>query len=508
MPTIDSPLLFGLAIGPAMFLAVILHEVGHVVAATCAGIPVAAWGVGYRSPWFYRRIANTTFYLGRPLTGGLTLCLRPSLERRPIHEFILILGGPVASGLGFVVGVLLMESYASSDILASWTYASVVFVLLSSVPFVFSSGAVRVGNDAYQLIEILLRGRENPPLELGQSLASMQALLDLLTKINCEAGIAYYQSIIGIIQASLGNVTGARECLSNAQPSSGDMRLFAFAQATTAVCHNVDDAEQILAMSRDRCSGDATAEFSIDCLHEEWRIGRDLVDEQRLDQLWEQSLAASRRDWLCSVDVLRFKANLGSNDDNVESQCRRLLSAHRSQLNGVTKAWALTLTTERLATQGNVNRAKVLLGEAQAAIAAEAIKIGCLATRDAYVKSAAEPLESAFRDSTVSLRLLIDEMSQTRPGRRKVFAYMALALGALAFTASIAFVFVVYFGQCSPKSGIAMAAILPAVLCALLALVASVICILRSEHNKWPALSTALVLVFLTFAIAVLIPQS
>ena len=52
MPSHDSPILFALAAGPAMFLAVILHEVGHVLAARCVGIDVAAWGVGYRRPWF------------------------------------------------------------------------------------------------------------------------------------------------------------------------------------------------------------------------------------------------------------------------------------------------------------------------------------------------------------------------------------------------------------------------------------------------------------------------
>jgi hypothetical protein len=147
MPWPESILVFVLALGPGLVLAIILHEAGHVLAGRCAGFQVSTWGVGVRRPWYYQRIGSTTFYLGWPMTMGLTLCLRDTLESPPGPLSFMIFGGPMASLIGLAAGVGIWLLGAQSDVLAAWIAISLLFVISSAVPFEIRSGPVRLQNE-------------------------------------------------------------------------------------------------------------------------------------------------------------------------------------------------------------------------------------------------------------------------------------------------------------------------------------------------------------------------
>src|SRR5215207_2981218 len=95
----ESFLLFGLAFYPALFLAVVWHEFGHYLAARIVGRRVLAWGVGMARPWLKVPHGDAVFFVGRPLTAGITLLSPPVLRRRPGADFAIIAAGPTASFL-------------------------------------------------------------------------------------------------------------------------------------------------------------------------------------------------------------------------------------------------------------------------------------------------------------------------------------------------------------------------------------------------------------------------
>ena len=169
--------------------------------------PPGAWvidGPGSRS------IGSSTFYLGRPLTGGMMIPIRPTLEHQPIKEFIMVLGGPLASTLGLAFGLAGFSLGIQSAVLYAWIYVSAIYVLLSSIPYTFTSKSLRLINDASRLIHILIEV-ESIALPVGPALASTQALAELLTAIKCDTGLSYIHSSIASLQAVLGDLVSARQ---------------------------------------------------------------------------------------------------------------------------------------------------------------------------------------------------------------------------------------------------------------------------------------------------------
>ena len=98
---------------------------------------------------------------------GLTLYCRNTLERQPVAEFITILGGPLASYLGLLIGLAAWWSGLHSDVLLSWIAISALLCLTSSIPSVIGQGRVRLENDARLLWGILQYRRQTRNASAG-----------------------------------------------------------------------------------------------------------------------------------------------------------------------------------------------------------------------------------------------------------------------------------------------------------------------------------------------------
>lgn len=499
MPSIDSDLLFFIALGPAIFAAVILHEAGHVIAARCVGIDIAAWGVGYRRPWFHIRTGGAKFYLGRPLTGGIMIPIRKTIERQPLQEFVMIVGGPLASALGLASGLLALGLGFRSGVLSAWIYVSAIFVLFSLFPYEYVSRNFRLVSDASQLIRILKNGRESQAVPIGPALASTQVLVDLLTEIQCTTGMRYFYSAIASLQAALGDVVSASSSLDSARTYADRCSLHYYAQAIFAAEANPSDAKEVFRSALDECCGDATAEFGIECIRENWQIQRGCGNSEKRRLLRQRAMGESRRDWLCWVEVIDFEAE---SSEDVETRCRRIQNEFQRHLNGVAAARLLALTSRRLASQGNLERAEVLFHEAEAAIAREAAAIADATTREAYLRSAERPLLEVAEMSGISRPDFEPPALEKRSARPRFFAYASMAVIVPSFITSSIGALLILMGEHRRVERGALALEALAVSGALLSLASIAISIFRGEHRRWNVLSASLTLTILTMAIA------
>lgn len=101
-----------LGLYPAMYLAVLCHEIGHVVVGRLAGFTITSFGLGTQDPFFKARMpGGTIFYLCRrnPLLGICWTSTPELLPTRSRSVFVL-LGGAIMNLLLVVPSVLLWRA--------------------------------------------------------------------------------------------------------------------------------------------------------------------------------------------------------------------------------------------------------------------------------------------------------------------------------------------------------------------------------------------------------------
>src|SRR5438034_5109697 len=81
----------------AFYGGVAFHELGHALAGSLAGRRIAACGLGRRPPFLYVRIRGICFFVGVPLSPGLTIAVSDQIGTRARGMSILLLGGPLAN---------------------------------------------------------------------------------------------------------------------------------------------------------------------------------------------------------------------------------------------------------------------------------------------------------------------------------------------------------------------------------------------------------------------------
>lgn len=505
MPWPSHWFVFLLMLLPVTMLAVVWHEAGHVLAARCAGLRVTAWGVGFRRPWFHARLGRATFYLGHPFSAGLTLFLRPCIERQPLREFITIAGGPLATLFGLALGLMLWSRGLRADALVAWIFVSSVFCFLSCVPFTGKSGPLRIRNDASQLIDILRFGRQAEYSQVAATLSTVLALAELLEQIQCDAGAAYMNCWASIIESSVGDIAAARERLRRAESTQPELHglagLLAYAQATVAVSEADETAETRLVAARELCHEDPLAGFGLDCMRLRLLMeqGQDIRDD--LNLLRERAVAVSRQDWQCAAESMLFEAT--TDCDAPETSCRDLIQRYPRYLSTTAKVQLLGIATERLAIVGDTRCARALFAEAQTAIAAEASLIRSEQTRRAFTTEMAKPLQRALAATADGDPIFIPDLAAKNDqpaNRREVFANITLAIGFAAATATGCAVPLALEHELGhAASGRAMFFL---TLCMLASLISGLISVLRRER-RWRRLLTGLALVGASIVAAV-----
>lgn len=222
IPTYQSWPLFVALLLPSQMLGVVIHELGHLAAGRLARVDVVACGVGLRRPWLWRTWRGVTFYLGWPLTSGLTLFVSEGICM-PRRAFLCcIVGGPAATLLICAVAWVAWLYGAHWDWIAAVFWTALFTLLVTGIPAQVASHRITLLNDA-ALAWHTWKGRDvNAMITPGASLASMSHLADFCGRIGCLRGrIAYTLGLAGQ-QADLGHWEEAVKTLQD--ESLGDPR--------------------------------------------------------------------------------------------------------------------------------------------------------------------------------------------------------------------------------------------------------------------------------------------
>ena len=323
MPWPVSWWFFGLSLVPTFWFAIFWHEAGHAAAARCLGIPVYAWGLGIRKPWFSIRIGTTSFYIARPLSLGLTHYHQASFERIPRTDFLIFLAGPIATLLGFLAGLISWFLGIHSDLLLAWTLNNAFFVAFSFIPIQLRSDGLTLSTDAHQLLDFLSYGPQAPEQSIGPVLSNLRQFIALFEQIGQAAAAARYRALASLVNAWLHDIPAALEELERAEAVSWDslpgaQLELAFVKATIAVASKSPTARDQLELAREKTEPGTMLRFLTDCLREAWRLDQGADVSAALVNLRKEAVLARRQDWLTRVDILFFEAR---NEEDVAVHC-------------------------------------------------------------------------------------------------------------------------------------------------------------------------------------------
>lgn len=152
-------LLLGASIA-TLYLAVVVHEIGHLVAARLVGYRVSSLGLGLADPLCILPLpGNLRFYLCRntPLQG-LTWVLRPRWAVSRERDRVLLLGGVLANLAGVIVGLWLYFSPLPLTVRAIGAVSVAIhgfFAMVNLLPVPFRLGGATFRSDGAQLAGVL-----------------------------------------------------------------------------------------------------------------------------------------------------------------------------------------------------------------------------------------------------------------------------------------------------------------------------------------------------------------
>lgn len=126
----------------AVYLSLIIHELGHVLAGTLAGFRSVACGIGTAQPFARVRIAGVRFYLARPILRGMTWALprRLSPDRKALA--ILSAGGPLANLATGLVAWVVSRPLVDGTFVRLFVLCSLMMGIGNLVPFYSSISGV------------------------------------------------------------------------------------------------------------------------------------------------------------------------------------------------------------------------------------------------------------------------------------------------------------------------------------------------------------------------------
>jgi hypothetical protein len=263
-----------------LYLAIIVHELGHVLAGILAGFRIVSSGIGVTRPFARIRIAGVWFYLGRPVLRGFTLALPRRLGPDRKALAILYAGGSLANlatGLVAWVGWRHLVDWTSWRPFDDWTFSSVfmdVSLMMGIANLVpFHSSRVGSASDGLTILRSL---RNTLSYDHAYSITSYEWVFALCKSLNAREGTAYFGRALALECASMGDFQTAEELLEDpalpaAQPHSLAHQVDILTRVTLAVGKKAPNAEALMTQATDTCT-DEDASLNLKLLLAEHRI--------------------------------------------------------------------------------------------------------------------------------------------------------------------------------------------------------------------------------------------
>ena len=361
----SSLFFFGLLL--ASVISFPLHELGHVLAGRLAGYRNAACGVGFPGPFFRFRLGGTSFYLGKPLLGGMTL---PIWEGFPSARSLILFnaGGPLANlALGGAALILWDAGLRSGFVSSAW-YVSVVFFLWHILPFTFTASGARFRSDGL-LIAQAWRGTWRQWDQSGDQIAALKALRGFCRELDSLLGEVHYTLLLAWHEVKLFDVESAQEtlrdeCLLDPRRGLFGQMLEAVVHAVIAVETEPSNACVIIDGAKKVCSSDSAAQVILLLAHASAALNTGLPAAS----LAREALAGAReiKDPLLETAAMALIIQADPPEDvfDVLDACREILSFRGSRK--ATPLIALNLlcwVMKILAAKGHDNAVRVLFQE-------------------------------------------------------------------------------------------------------------------------------------------------
>jgi len=153
----------------AVYLGVIIHEIGHALTGKVFGFVITSFGVGTSGPFLILPIGRTRFYLGliQPFQG-LTFAFLPRPFTDRIRLVAYVSGGIAANALCMAAALCLtvyLPLGMPSIFLGIFAAANALIAIVSLIPVHFRVGGTILRSDGKLLLEILRTDYQSSPIE-------------------------------------------------------------------------------------------------------------------------------------------------------------------------------------------------------------------------------------------------------------------------------------------------------------------------------------------------------
>jgi hypothetical protein len=406
--------IFGVLVGyPA---AVAAHELGHALFGKLVGLRVVACGIGSHHPFFRVRIGDTSYYVGRPLTSGLTFGVHESVMTPWKRMAIFTAGGPLASLCTAMAAAFLAFSGYYNGFVLSLGAFSAFFFIGGMISGRANIAGIPMPNDG-MLFRAYWNRHYAEISDPGIALATCVAMRDLFRDLQCTAGLIHATLGIAATQIVLGDAVSAKESLSDPILSIPE-------RGTTGRTQQSFFQAYLDLESNDRTADDVLREAKTVFEREPYAIaalyvaaaGAAITRGEPIVHLVAAAIQYNTAIDCPSLDSAIRAFNILSNPENdLAHRSRTLLSERgRGQLDPVMAAWFAVAVTQLLVARNETHEARLMFQEALRRLNRIAATIRSEVTRRRFQVAFAAPLKAATDAFDDEVPLFVPE-SPVRP---------------------------------------------------------------------------------------------
>lgn len=386
----------------ALYLSILVHELGHALAGTLAGFRIVSCGIGTARPFARIRIAGVCFYLARPLLRGLTLAIPNRLGPNRKAPAILSAGGSLANLATVLVLWIVARPIADWTTwrpFDHWTFSS-VFMDVSIMMGIgnllpFYSSRYGSASDGLIIIRCILNMRF---FDHAHAITSYEWPLNLFKSLDAREGIAYYARALALECASMDDFQTAEELLEDpalpaAEPNSLAYQVELLARVTIAVGKKAPHAEALITEATRVCTDDdASLHLKLLVAEHRWNAGenpRPLVDEVL-------SIARTTKRHALATEAEALLLLIDPRENALGGYGKLLERSGSHRLQPTTTLRLMVSFAKYLSMQGSPEYAKQLVERAQLILTTSARSITNASIRERVIAAGSAKLRSAL----------------------------------------------------------------------------------------------------------------
>lgn len=397
-----SPLHALVLLFSALYLSILVHELGHALAGALTGFRIVSCGIGIARPFAQIRIAGIWFYLARPLLRGLTLAIPSRLGPNRNAPAILYAGGPLAN-LATVLVLWIVarpfDHWTSWRPFDHWTFSS-VFMEVSIMMGIgnllpFYSSRYGSASDGLTIVRCLLNTRF---FDHAHSITSYEWAFVLCKSLDAREGTAYYRRALALECASMGDFQTAEEMLDDPALPAAESNSLAYqvdflARVTLAVGKKAPNAESLITEARGVCT-DEDASLQLTLLLAEHRRNAGENPRPLIEEVLSIARNTKRHELATEAEALLLL--IDPPEDSLRGYGKLLERSGAHRLQPTTALRLIVSFAKYLSMQGSPEYAKQLVERGQLILTASARSITNASIRARVIAAGCANLRTAL----------------------------------------------------------------------------------------------------------------